>query len=163
MIGQPADELRDNEIEPPFSKIRPYTAQNKILLVEGLGFLMLLILTWLDEEVVLSRQWLGTLFKQGSWDEALLETIAIAFVGVTVMVSSNRLLKRLHHVESFLRVCAWCRKLDLDGNWVPMEKFLEEVGNVECSHGICERCAEGVRKQAQDIGTDHPHSQLLRP
>lgn len=115
-----------------------------IFYIELLGFLALLFISWLDEGVLIPRHLLGSWFEQGTWHEAILESFAIFLVGLLVIAYSQSVLKRLHYLENFLRVCAWCRKLDLDGKWVPMEEFLKSKGDIECSHGICQECAEKI-------------------
>ncbi len=121
-------------------------SKHKLILIgEAVGFIILFFVTWLDEGVILPYHWLGSWFGPGTWDEAALESVAIALVGFSVIAYTSCLLSKLHYLESLLRVCAWCRKLELNGKWVPMEEFLDKAGDIKCSHGICIDCASRMQ------------------
>lgn len=52
------------------------------------------------------------------------------------------------HTETLLRVCGWCKKVDVDGYWVEVEEALSRLGLFESpalpliTHGICNGCHE---------------------
>lgn len=119
-----------------------------IIFAQSAGFLLILAITWLDEGVLLPHHLLGNWFGPGSRHEAILESIAITVVGLTVLAVTRQLLNRVYYLESFLRVCSWCRKLDLNGHWVPMEEYLHKSASISCTHGICEDCAINMSKEA---------------
>ena len=50
------------------------------------------------------------------------------------------------YLEEFLRPCAWCRKLHLDNEWVPVEEFLQRKFDSRTSHGICPACKADLQK-----------------
>jgi hypothetical protein len=64
----------------------------------------------------------------------------VVVVAIPVMILTRRLVSRLYHLEGFLRVCAWCRKMEHDGEWIPLEKFFERKFETATSHGICPVC-----------------------
>jgi hypothetical protein len=39
-------------------------------------------------------------------------------------------------------MCAWCRKIRIDGRWISIEDFLDKKIKIQTSHGICEVCHE---------------------
>ncbi len=82
----------------------------------------------------------------GGWHESLSETAIILLVAVPVIVLTRRLVTRLHYLEEFLKLCAWCRKLHLDNAWVPVEEFLQRKFDTRTSHGICPACKAEQRK-----------------
>ncbi|MDQ2867966.1 MAG: hypothetical protein M3R59_06080 [Verrucomicrobiota bacterium] len=65
--------------------------------------------------------------------------MAIA-IWIPLRLITQRLLTRLHHYEKFLRMCAWCRRLDRDGTWLPIEKYFAQGFDVRTSHSICPEC-----------------------
>jgi len=91
---------------------------------EILGFVAIIALSWVNELLGLPSLIFGT-DHLGGWHESLLETVIILLVAVPVIVLTRRLVARLHYLEEFVRLCAWCRKLHLDGEWVPLEEFVQ--------------------------------------
>lgn len=54
--------------------------------------------------------------------------------------------RRLHYLEEFVRVCAWCRKLNVGEEWIPVEEFFERKFETMTSHGMCPACLVEQRK-----------------
>lgn len=48
----------------------------------------------------------------------------------------------VRRLEGLLRLCGWCHKRILDdgGDWVPLERFLQDRAPVRVSHSICPDC-----------------------
>jgi hypothetical protein len=59
-----------------------------------------------------------------------------------VHFTTRRLLRRLHELEGFLRVCSWCRRVGDQGEWMVMEEYFNSRLATETSHGICPDCAQ---------------------
>ena len=50
--------------------------------------------------------------------------------------------KRIQDLETLLPLCAWCKKYRSEnGEWKPIEKYLQESGGTVVTHGICPECA----------------------
>jgi hypothetical protein len=47
-------------------------------------------------------------------------------------------------VESFLHVCAWCRKLGHGNDWIALEDYFDRRFDVKASHGMCPACEKKV-------------------
>jgi hypothetical protein len=75
------------------------------------------------------------------WGRVLLRTLVIVAIWVFVHFTTRPLLKRLHYLEDFLRICSWCRKVGHDGEWLTMEQYFGAKFKTETSHGICPDCA----------------------
>ena len=116
-----------------------------ILAYEVVGFLAIIALSWMNELLGVPSLIFGS-DHLGGWHESLLETAIILLVAVPVIVLTRRLVARLHYLEEFLRLCAWCRKLHLDNEWVPVEEFLQRKFDSRTSHGICPACRAELRK-----------------
>ncbi len=126
------------------SRSRP----QRVLGYESIGFVFVIALSWLDELLNLP----GLLFggsKVPDWHESLMETVVVLAVWLVVAVLTRRLLGRLRHLEGFLKMCAWCRKIDYNGEWIPVEAFLAQKLDVKTSHGVCPECA---RKALEGTG-----------
>ncbi len=107
-------------------KITHKTA-SRILWYESAGFLLLMALSWLDE-------------YHESWHESAVECAAVLCVWAIVHFFTKRLVSRLYYLEGFLRVCSWCRKINRDDQWVPLEQYFSEGFKTETSHGMCPEC-----------------------
>ena len=127
-----------------------------ILYVEALGFLILIAITWLDEGILVPTHMLPAWLGDGNWHDALFISLAIILIAFTVLLLTFKLISRIHELESFIRVCAWCRKLDLNGQWVTMEEYLSKSSHIECTHGVCRSCAGNLKREAEATRRLHP-------
>ena len=116
-----------------------------ILWIEGIGFGSMIVMTWVTEifhlpQVLFEEPWVTNLSRP------LLRTLVIMCVWAAVHIATRRLLKRLHHLEEYLRVCAWCRKMDYEGEWITMENYFGSAFATKTSHGVCPECSRTLEK-----------------
>ncbi len=97
-------------------------ASERILWYENLGFLALILLFWANELLDLPRLLFGGKTRM-NWREAALESLLALAVWLVVHLLTRRLLARLHYLERFLKVCAWCWKIGDGDDWLPMEQY----------------------------------------
>ena len=83
-----------------------------------------------------------------NWERAILRTVVVMLIWLWVHLATRQLLKRLHYLEEFLRVCSWCRKVSSGGEWLDMEKYLNSKFATKTSHGMCPDC---LRKKKAEI------------
>ncbi|PZR72188.1 MAG: hypothetical protein DLM73_13945 [Chthoniobacterales bacterium] len=112
---------------------------HRILWYECIGFFCIVLLSWLDELLRLPQRFLGGVSK-ANWREAAIETAFILFVWLVVFVSTKKIIVRLHYLEGMVRMCAWCRKLDQDGKWVPFEEYIVRDMPAATARGMCPDC-----------------------
>jgi hypothetical protein len=112
---------------------------SQILAVEIIGLLVIIALSWANELLGLPSLIFGSGHRV-NWPESVLETVIIALVAIPVLVLTRRLVLRLHYLEEFMRVCAWCRKLSVGNEWIPVEEFFERTFDTRTSHGMCPAC-----------------------
>jgi hypothetical protein len=123
---------------------------HKLLLYEALGFALLITVSWLDELIGLPSLLFGS-DSHPSWHEAALETVVILAAAAPTMFLTRRLAQRLAYLEGFLRVCTWCRKVNANDRWMPIEEYFKTELNTKTTHGICQECSE---KFLAPTGTD---------
>lgn len=112
-----------------------------ILRQEALGFSLIIVLIWLAELFGVPHLYFGE--PPGFvWTRVLLRTVVVLAVWLWVHLMTRRLLRRLYHLEEYLLVCSWCRKVGHEGNWLTMEDYFGSRLNTETSHGICPACAQ---------------------
>ena len=123
---------------------------NYVLWIEALGFLAIISFSWLDELVSLPRRLFGPP-PPVNWAEAVIETAVVLVVWFVVHRFTRRLLRRLHYLEEFLRVCAWCRRIDSGGEWMPLEQYFSREFSTKTSHGMCPECVRQMEAKLRDL------------
>ncbi len=118
-------------------KVKPW-----LVACEAAGFLLVFLLIWLDETVDLPYLLLGAPPTPLRLSEALLESICILVIGGSVVGSTLWLFKQIEKLESYIIICAWCRKVKVDERWITIEAYLQEKNNLQTTHGLCPTCAE---------------------
>jgi len=105
----------------------------RILRYQILGFALLIIISWLDEWIGL-----GALFFGGAhvpnYREAIFETLVIIAVAAPICIRTKRISDRLLYLEGFLRVCAWCGRV--------------QDSQIRTTHGICVACSAREKRKA---------------
>lgn len=115
------------------------TFARTVLWFEVAAFSLLILLSWADEIVGVPALLFGGP-HQPDYREAILETIIIVAVAIPIVLRTRRVVARLFHLENFLRVCAWCQRVDHEGAWVPIAEFFQQRFDATTSHGICPGC-----------------------
>ncbi len=132
------------------------TSGRSILRQEALGFSLIIVLGWVAEIVGLPNQLYGEP-ANFSWPRVLLRTAVIIVVWLWVHLTTRRLLRRLYHLEEYLLICSWCRKVGHEGKWLTLEEYFGSRLNTETSHGICPECA------GKQISTHHTVTRVNKP
>jgi hypothetical protein len=116
-----------------------------ILWIEGIGFSLIIALIWSAEFLQMPH----LLFSEPPTfllGRALVRSLVILSVWAAVHLATRRLLKRLHQLEEYLLVCAWCRKIGHEGEWMTTEKYFGSAFSTLTTHGICPECSRTVKK-----------------
>jgi hypothetical protein len=120
---------------------------DSILWVESSGFSLIIGLSWLSEALRFPHYVFGEPLAP-NWSRAALRTIVIGAIWIWVHFLTRRLLKRLHYLEEFMRVCAWCRKVSHDDEWLTMEQYFKHNFSTRTTHGLCPEC---MARQMKDL------------
>ena len=113
-----------------------------MLWYQCIGFGVILLLTWINQWADLSG---------ANLQYCLLETAIILAVWGIVFLFTRRLVTHLQYLNGLLRVCAWCRKISYQDDWIPMEEYFARGFNVLSTHGICPGCAQKVEEDTKRI------------
>ena len=114
----------------------------KIELYQNLGFLRIIVLCFLDDllqlpTLIFSGDPFAFVYRRSTLD--ILLVLAVWFI---VSRSTRRILARVHYLEKFMRVCAWCRRIHFKGEWMPLEEFMRQGFDTPTTHGICKECLQ---------------------
>jgi hypothetical protein len=111
-----------------------------ILTVEVVGFFAVLAIIWLDEFADIPALYFGAPKTPRRPEEYWFESLAVFFLGMVVVSTTFWIFRRLRYLEQFVRVCAWCRKVLVNEQWVSFEEYMRVQHDVDSSHGICPVC-----------------------
>jgi hypothetical protein len=121
--------------------MNPERTTRRLLLYEAIGFALIITISWLDELIGLPFLLFGS-EVQPNWHEAALETLVILGAAIPTLWLSRRLVRRVVYLEGFLRVCAWCKKVNANDRWMPLEEYFKTELHTKTTHGICQECSQ---------------------
>ena len=124
-----------------------FKGRNSILWIEAAGFSFLIVMTWLAEALRIPHYLFHEQFAP-DWKRAILRTIVMFLIWAWVYYLTRRILKRLHHLEEFLRICSWCRKVCHDDEWLGLEEYFSSKFATRTSHGMCPEC---LKKKVEEL------------
>jgi hypothetical protein len=123
------------------SRPNPPAAFRHITLVEALGFGAIAAVVWIDELFDVPHRLFGAPESPARIMEATTESFGVILLAVFVIVFTRRLTRRVAYLESYISMCAWCRRVRRDGQWYGIEAFFARH-DAQTSHGICPDCEQ---------------------
>jgi hypothetical protein len=114
-------------------------SQRSILRRQAIGFLLMIVCIWLVEILHIPHLLYGVPAEIDPM-RVFVRTMVVVAIWGWVHFTTRRLLRRLHELEEFLRVCSWCRKVDRRGEWLTMEQYFGSQLATATTHGICPEC-----------------------
>jgi hypothetical protein len=129
----------------------------------SLGFILMILLSWLAEYADLSYHVFGGDPHVADWRDATLSTLLILVVWAISFILMRRLVAHLVYLEGFLRVCSWCRKVGYKDKWLPLEKYFSEGFQVETTHGVCPECFKKAQEDTAQFFKREGETVLEKP
>jgi len=121
--------------------MQKHQAHSKLIAVQILGFVLLIISVWLDDIFDLPGL-LGTTIQSVVFIQTIIVSLLCLALGAWLVVHTHRVLQRLQVLEGLLPVCAFCKKIRVEGNWVPIEHYIQDHSAAEFTHTYCPKCVE---------------------
>jgi hypothetical protein len=122
----------------------------RIIIYQNLGFLFIIALCYLDDLLKLP----SLIFSDHPFvilhRRTTLEMLLVLAVWLVVTTSTRRILDRIRYLEEFMRVCAWCRRINYHGEWMRLEEFMRQGFDTPTTHGICTECFTTQRKALEE-------------
>lgn len=118
---------------------------SRIVWYEGAAFAAIILIAWINELCGIENLLFGQPDGPPDWHDPMIVTLFTIMVGVPTLLLSNQLAKRLHYLEGFLRVCAWCHRVGDGENWMSLEEYVKKTFNTETTHGICSNCSRKLK------------------
>ena len=114
----------------------------KIIRIEIIGFLIVIIISWLDELLDIPHIFFGASPSPINYFESIFESTLISVIAIIIIVITHMLLQRLNFLEGVLPVCSFCKKIRIKKQWVPIERYIRDRSEADFSHSVCPECAE---------------------
>jgi lysylphosphatidylglycerol synthetase-like protein (DUF2156 family) len=70
--------------------------------------------------------------------------LAVSAVGLVLLHdhSVHETAAELQRLRAMLSICAWCREIRHEGEWISLERYVQRRTRSGLSHGICPRCTD---------------------
>lgn len=115
----------------------------RVVIYEIIGLLFIIIVLWVDEILDIPHYLFGAIATPVNWVESLIETIVTLTIGGLLIFMTNKLFKRVRHLEGLLPICAVCKKIRDDNDyWRQAEIYIAAHSDAEFSHSLCPDCAK---------------------
>jgi len=98
------------------------------------------LLLWVNELFDLPSLLFGDPATPINYKEAVLETILVLCTLVLFYIISFKLAKHVKYLEGLTVICANCKKIRVQNEWIPIEKWLSIKTDILLSHGVCREC-----------------------
>lgn len=72
----------------------------------------------------------------------------ILVLAISIVIATLWIFRRLRILEDFIRVCAWCRKVQIADQWISFEDYMNLQHDVKSTHGICPECRGSASKRS---------------
>ena len=66
--------------------------------------------------------------------------VAALLLFITVLGVLRQAILRIQRLSHMLTMCAWCRRVSVDGEWISIDQFLQQRKNTTSSTGVCPDC-----------------------
>ena len=123
----------------------------KALLWQSLGFLIVVVLTWSDAIFDLAHMILGLPHRDLDFNRTAITTAVILLLWMFSAYKIYLVVSRLSYLESFLHVCAWCRKIEHNDRWLSLEAHFAQKTGGQVSHGICPECSDKLTHPVEEV------------
>jgi hypothetical protein len=119
------------------SKLRLF---ERIILIELIGFFIVILFLWIDEIYDLPHHLFGTESTPVNLMESIFESTVLLLFGIIVVLFTLRLLARTKYVEGYLPLCPVCKKVRVKNIWIPFEDYIKNYSDAELSRDLCPEC-----------------------
>ncbi|MDH7553315.1 MAG: hypothetical protein GYA16_08485 [Spirochaetes bacterium] len=126
--------------------MKPKDTIRKIIVIEIVVFLLIIVFIWAEEIFDLPHLLLNAEPTPVNYEESLIETFIFTAIFGFLVYHTIRLLIRLRNLESYVRICAGCNKIYVEGRWVALEEYFNRYANKKTSHGLCDDCRKYYKK-----------------
>ena len=111
-----------------------------ILTLAVAGFLGLIVIFALDAYWDLPARSFGAFLKPIRPYGFSIKVVAALGLFITVLGVLRQAILRIQRLSHMLTLCAWCRRVSVNGEWISIDQFLQQRRNTTSSVGLCPDC-----------------------
>ena len=104
------------------------------------GFLGLIAIFALDDYWDLPARSFGSFLKPMRPHEFSIKVVVALVLFILVIGVLRQAIHRIQRLSHMLTMCAWCRRVSLNDEWVSIDQFLQQRDNTTSSVGVCPDC-----------------------
>ena len=105
------------------------------------GFVGLIVIFALDDYSDLPARSFGAYIKPAIRPhEFAIKAVAALVLFIIVLGVLRQAILRIQRLSHMLTMCAWCRKVLVNGEWISIDQFLQQRRNTTSSVGLCPDC-----------------------
>jgi hypothetical protein len=117
------------------------------LMWHSVGFATVIVLLWADELFELVFNYYGGDWMSANIQESAIRTVIVIFLWMFSSYKAHQVLSRLAYLESFMHVCAWCKRIEKNDTWLSLEQHVSAETGKKLTHGICPQCAAQMEEE----------------
>lgn len=118
------------------------TVVKRILQLEIVAFSGIIAASWINEIWDIPNLVYHAKPSPINYYESAIETGWALLVLAFVLVITQVFLKKIKHLEGFLRVCSFCKSICVEDEWKSIETYMHEHAEVQMTHSLCPGCAK---------------------
>ena len=111
----------------------------------SMGFVTILVLTWADAFFDFANFLAGSPQQPENATETAIKTVVILMLWIFSAYKVYRIVSRLSYLENFVHLCAWCKRIEQNNEWLSLEEHFMKSSGQSVSHGMCPECAAKVK------------------
>ncbi|MCK4542240.1 MAG: hypothetical protein KAU17_08405 [Spirochaetales bacterium] len=112
----------------------------KIIYCNIIGFGIVIIVLWLNEIFDIPHLFFGAKETPVNIAESIFETILVIILAIVEICFIKKLLTKIKYLKGFLRVCSFCKKINIEEKWIPIEDYIRDKSEAEFTHSLCPEC-----------------------
>jgi hypothetical protein len=147
MSGLPVDDGRIRARDEIVNDHRHESYMPPIVTLAVAGVLGLIVVFALDEYWDLPARSFGAFLKPIRPFAFSIKVVAALCLFITVLGVLREAIHRIQHLSRMMTMCAWCRRVAVDGDWISIDQFLQQRKNTTSAVGVCPDC---YAKQASE-------------
>jgi hypothetical protein len=118
----------------------------RLLQLQVISSCGIILALWAGEIYDLPHQIFGTEAREMNLYAPVISTAWVLFVLVLGLATMRSLIKRVRYLEGFLRVCSFCKKINIgeegEERWVSFEEYFHKHSEARMTHSLCAPCAK---------------------
>ncbi len=124
------------------------------------GFLGLIVVFALDDWDLPARSY-GAMLNPIRPYAFSIKVVAVLCLFITVLGVLREAILRIQNLSTMMTMCAWCRRVSVEGEWLSIDQFLHQRKHTTSSIGLCPDCYG--KKAGDNTVTSDQSAQSRRP